>query len=118
MTAAPSSAVLVGSLRAEAVTVLANMMMAALEGGGDERRDKDQQCSPRPPGRDLSAAVVDGPSARARRVDNRAGTAWPRRRALGWLSCWTPSRRLLAKKPISRNAVDVAVDDPQCLAQG
>jgi hypothetical protein len=42
MTAAPS-AVLAGSLRAEAVTVLANMTVAALEGGNDERRSEDQQ---------------------------------------------------------------------------
>jgi hypothetical protein len=54
MTAATPHAVLAGSLRAEAVTVLANMTMAALEGGGDERRDEDQQHPPRPPGGDLS----------------------------------------------------------------
>src|SRR4030088_2614484 len=72
MTAAPPSAGLTGSLRAEAVTVLANMTMAALEGGGDERRGEDQQCAPRPPGGDLSSAVVDGPSPRAHRVHDTA----------------------------------------------
>src|SRR5947209_7188921 len=40
MTAAAPGAVLAGSLRAEAVRVLANMTMAALRGGGDERQAK------------------------------------------------------------------------------
>src|SRR6478735_5816178 len=72
MTAAASSAVLAGWARAEAVMVLANMTMSALEsaldGGGDERRGEDRKRAPRPAGGDLSAAVVDGAGARARRV--------------------------------------------------
>src|SRR6266540_2966009 len=70
MTAATPTAVLAGSARIEAVTVLANMAMAALEGGGDERRDQDQRCPPRPARGDLPAPVVDGPGPRARRVDD------------------------------------------------
>src|SRR3954471_2894057 len=73
--AAPSavpSAVLAGWARAEAVMVLANMTMSALEstldGGDDERRGEDRQYAPRPAGGDLSAAVVDGAGARARGV--------------------------------------------------
>src|SRR3954468_18627443 len=68
MTPAPPCAVLTGSLRAEAITVLANMTIAALEGDGDERRGKDQQRTPQPPGGDLPAAIVDGPSPRTYRV--------------------------------------------------
>ena len=70
MTAATPSAVLVGAARDEAVRVLANMTMAALEGGGDERRGKDHQHAPRPAGGDLSAPIVDGAGARAHRVHN------------------------------------------------
>ena len=68
MTAAAPSAVLVGCARAEAVMVLANMTISALDGGGGERRGEDRQQAPRPAGGDLSAAVVDGAGARARRV--------------------------------------------------
>src|SRR5215218_8107920 len=63
---------LTSSARAEAVTVLANMTMTALEGGGDERRGKDHQQPPCPARGDLSAAVIDGPGARAYRVHDPA----------------------------------------------
>ena len=68
MTAAAPSPVLAIAFRDEAVTVLANMTMSALGGGGDERRGEDQRHSPRPAGGDLSAPVVDGTGARAHRV--------------------------------------------------
>jgi hypothetical protein len=67
MTAAPSAA-LAGSVRAEAVTVLANMTMAALEGGGDERRGKDQQRAPRSPGVGVWSGLHGCPKSCARRV--------------------------------------------------
>jgi hypothetical protein len=76
MTAAAPSPVLVEGFRGEAVTVLANMTMASLGGGGDERRGEDHRCPPRPAGGDLPAAVVDGAGARAHRVHDapvRAG---------------------------------------------
>jgi hypothetical protein len=47
------AAVLTGSARADAVAALANMTVAALKGGADERRGQDQQCSSRPVGGDL-----------------------------------------------------------------
>ncbi len=56
--------------------MLANMTMAALEGGGGERRSEDQQRASGPAGGDLPAAVVDGAGPRAHRVDSspvRAG---------------------------------------------
>ena len=58
------------------MTVLANMTMASLGGGGDERRGEDHSCPPRPAGGDLPAPVVDGAGARAHRVHDapvRAG---------------------------------------------
>src|ERR1700682_6701804 len=76
MTAAAPSPVLAMAFRGEAVTVLANMTMSALGGGGDERRGEDQRHSPRPAGGDLSAPVVDGAGAPAHRVHDapvRAG---------------------------------------------
>src|SRR5258705_6677325 len=76
MSAATPTAVWTGSARTEAVAVVANMTMSALEGGGDERLRKDHQRPPRPARGDLPAAVVDGTGARAHRVDDapvRAG---------------------------------------------
>src|ERR1700737_2976457 len=76
MSGATPTAVWTGSARTEAVAVVANMTMSALEGGGDERLGKDHQRPPRPARGGLSAAVVDGAGARARRVDDapvRAG---------------------------------------------
>src|SRR5882757_10630862 len=76
MSAATPTAVWTGSARTEAVAVLANMTMSALEGGGDERLRKDHQRPPRPARGDLPAAVVDGAGARAHRVHDapvRAG---------------------------------------------
>ena len=78
-----AESVLAGLARTEAVTVLANMTMAVLRGGGDERRGEDHQRPPRPAGGDLSAAVVDGAGARAHRVHDapvRAGRGGGR----GW----------------------------------
>ena len=77
-TAAAPASVLVGSARVEVVVVLANMAMATLGGGGDERRNQDHEQPPRPARGDLPAAVVDGPGARAHRVHDtpvRAGRA-------------------------------------------
>src|SRR6476469_246996 len=76
MTVAAPSPVLAMAFRGEAVTVLANMTMASLGGGGDERRGEDHQLAPRPARGDLSAPVVDGAGARAHRVHDapvRAG---------------------------------------------
>src|SRR6476619_5970768 len=76
MTAAAPSPVLAIAFRDEAVMVLANMTMASLGGGNDERRGEDHRCPPRPAGADLSAPVVDGAGARAHRVHDapvRAG---------------------------------------------
>src|SRR5882724_11565325 len=70
MTVAAPGAVLAGPARGEAVAVLANMTIAALEGGNDERRDEDWRRPPGPAGGDLPASVVDGAGARAHRVDD------------------------------------------------
>src|SRR5258705_11595301 len=70
MSAATATAVWTGSARTEAVAVVANMTMSALEGGGDERLGKDHQRPPRPARGDLPAAGGDGAGARGHRVDD------------------------------------------------
>jgi hypothetical protein len=75
MTVTAPSPVVGEGFRDEAVMVLANMTMASLGGGGEQRRE-DHQLAPRPARGDLSAPVVDGAGARAHRVHDapvRAG---------------------------------------------
>src|ERR687896_961798 len=76
MTAALPVAALAESAWAEAVAVLANMTVAALKGGGNERRNEDHQRASVTSGGGLSAAVVDGAGPGAHRVHDapvRAG---------------------------------------------
>ena len=84
MTAAAPSPVVAKAFRGEAVTVLANMTMAALGGGGDERRGEDQRHSPRSAGGDLSAPVVDGAGPRAHRATTRQYGMAEEAVRLGW----------------------------------
>jgi DNA invertase Pin-like site-specific DNA recombinase len=60
MTVAVPVAAWASSARAEAAVVLANMTVAALKGGGDERRSEDHQRASVTSGGRLSAAIVDG----------------------------------------------------------
>lgn len=109
MTPAVPAAVLIGSVRAEAVTVLANMTMAALEGGGDEQRNKNQQHAPQPPGGDLPAAVVDGPGPRTYRVHDTP--VRPSRRGgpagLGPPRCGGHRHRSGSLRPVGRDPAGV-----------
>src|SRR5246127_976713 len=74
---APPPTVLAGAARAEAVQVVANMAIGVLEGGGGgERRGENRWRPSGSAGGGVSATVVDGAGARARRVHDapvRAG---------------------------------------------